>query len=432
MKWNCYDLFDYYDAKAQGMPKLQTEAVDMDAVKKRIYARVDIEPQTQRSHGRLWKRVAAGVAAVTALSIGCNLLSVAAGYDGIHAFFESLFIEQTPVSPEAMESLVSTPQVSSDSTSGDVQFTLLGMYGDQSQAMLSFQVTAQDGVELIVDETSPLVTYAVVQEDGMEEQLSYAGETCTLHASETGENQYVINLFLADLDLQGKRLDLTFQNFYTSRQIQAVSDTVQETQNEWRNDYILETYGADALDCLADGELPDVFSVDDWKAYWNEQNYDALTQEQYDALYADSDCAVAGVWHAEIPLNFTVADPINAVYDGGEITLQTLSAQISHDADLCGDDQMVVYELMPTDGRLISTDDSADGETDAQRVTITHYATWNDDKTVETEILCYEELIDPQEIAEITMTQYTLYIDEDAPEESGWVVTDEQVIYTVS
>lgn len=118
MKWNCYDLFDYYDAKAQGMPKLQTEAVDMDAVKKRIYARVDIEPQTQRSHGRLWKRVAAGVAAVTALSIGCNLLSVAAGYDGIHAFFESLFIEQTPVSPEAMESLVSTPQVSSDSTSG--------------------------------------------------------------------------------------------------------------------------------------------------------------------------------------------------------------------------------------------------------------------------------------------------------------------------
>lgn len=92
--------------------------------------------------------MAAGIAAAAVLVTGGTTLAAAAGVGGLDAFFHSLIGEETPENPEKLAALVATPDASFDSTNQDVQFTLLGMYGDDSQAMLSFQVTAKDGTAL--------------------------------------------------------------------------------------------------------------------------------------------------------------------------------------------------------------------------------------------------------------------------------------------
>lgn len=91
-----------------------------------------------------------GIAAAAVLVTGGTTLAAAAGVGGLDAFFHSLTGEETPENPGKLAALVATPDASFDSTNQDVQFTLLGMYGDDSQAMLSFQVTAKDGTALQV------------------------------------------------------------------------------------------------------------------------------------------------------------------------------------------------------------------------------------------------------------------------------------------
>lgn len=431
MKWNCYDLFDHYDPEKNGIPEISVQPIAADAVREWVFAKTGTASAEKRRNRFRLTKLTAVLAAAVVLVTGGTMITAAAGLGGMDRFFQSLFVTETPASPEKMENLLTMPGACFDSTNPDVQFSLLGMYGDQSQAMLSFELTVENGVKLIPDQTSPLVEYAVVDADGTSKQLSYAGQTCTIRADATAENVYYLNLFITDTDLQGKTLDITFQNFYTSQQIQTIYDAIQEMQNEWRSAYIRETLGEDALVGLEEGELPEAFDVDQWKAYWDAQNYDQLTEEKNRELYDASACAVAGTWHTQLQLDFPVAEPITAEYTYGEIKLQTLSAQISHPDTMSCEDQMVIYTLTLKDGQKVTTDDAVtDEETQTEEyISCNHYAEWSENRNTETEILCYEEPIAPQDIAEITMIQYEFHWDDNAPEENGWIVTNEEVIY---
>lgn len=430
MKWSCYELFDHYDAEKNGVPEISVQSISEDAVMERVFAQIQTAVIEKRRRRFRLTKLTAALTAAAVLITGGTMLTAAAGFGGIDEFFQSLFVTETPEAPEKMENLVTMPGAVFDSTNEDVQFSLLGMYGDQSQMMLSFEITAENGVTLIPDQISPLVECMVADGDGTWKTLSYPGQTCTIRADEAEENVYYLNLFFTDTELQGKTLDITFRNFYTSQQIQAVFDAVLEMQDEWRNAYIRETLGENALDGLAEDELPEAFSVDQWKKYWDEQKYDQLTEEAYQELYAASESAVEGIWHAEISLDFPVAEPIAAEYAYGDIRLQTLSAQISHPSEMSIDDQMVTYMLTLKDGRKVTTDDGEDVQTE-ECLPCSHYVKWSEDKRTETEIICYEEPIDPQDIAEIKMLQYEFHWDDNAAaEENGWIVTNEEIIYT--
>lgn len=39
MKWNCYDLLDYYNTEKNDMPALKTQPIQTDAVLERVQAR---------------------------------------------------------------------------------------------------------------------------------------------------------------------------------------------------------------------------------------------------------------------------------------------------------------------------------------------------------------------------------------------------------
>lgn len=148
MKWNCYDLFDHYNTEKNGVPALKEQPIRTDAVLERVQAQTAAHSQPHKRSRIRMTKWAAGIAAAAVLVTGGTTLAAAAGVGGLDAFFHSLIGEETPENPEKLAALVATPDASFDSTNQDVQFTLLGMYGDDSQAMLSFQVTAKDGTAL--------------------------------------------------------------------------------------------------------------------------------------------------------------------------------------------------------------------------------------------------------------------------------------------
>lgn len=440
MNLNYYDLFDHYDAETYGVPDIRTEPIAEEAVMQRVLTKINAAPQKTRRRFQLTKLTAAITAAVLLMASGT--ITVAANFGGADKFFQSLFASEATISPEKMEPLVTMPGASFDSTNADIQFELLGMYGDQSQTMLSFQITALNET-VISSGFSPLVEYSIIRSDGTTETLSYPGQTCSLREDETQEHVYYCNLFITNSDLQGKTLDITFRNFYTDQQIQTIYNTILTMQDEWRNEYIRNTLGEDALNGLEENELPEDFDLEQWKAYWNAQNYDQLTEEKYNELYAASDTALDGTWHTTISLDFPVDEPITASYEYGEIKLQTLSAQISYPEELVSESNSVIFLMTLKDGRKIATDysvsvfdelyDPQSGEfvlTD-DYVNCNSYCNWNEERSVRTEMICYDEPIAPQDIAEIQMLQYKFHWEENAAEEeNGWILTNENVIYS--
>lgn len=440
MKWNCYDLFDHYDAEKNGMPEIAVQPIATNTIMEQVFAKTGtVSAEKRRNRFRLTKLTAVLTAAVV-LVTGGTMITAAAGLGGMDKFFQSLFVTETPESPEKMGDLVTMPGASFDSTNPDVQFSLLGMYGDGSQVMLSFEVRAANGVELS-DDLLSVVDMTATGADGVSKPLVYSGSWYNLKASETEENVYHMNLFLRDSDLQGKTLDLTFQNFYTSQQIQAVHDEVCAFDTEQRNQYIRETLGEDALEGLEEDTLPDTFDLDAWKSYRREHNFDQLISDKYSELYNASDRAVDGMWHTSIVLDFAVDEPITAEYIYGDVKLQTLSAQFSYPTKMDEVDQNVEFVLVLKDGRKVATDpymlEGALTESvtntftlpDGYVETTEQYAEWNADHTIETIVICYSEPIAPQDIAEVKMIQYVF--DADAENAvGGWTVTNEETIYT--
>lgn len=121
----------------------------------------------------------AGAVAAVVLVTGGTMLSAAAGYGGLDAFFQSLTGDVTPHHPEKMASLVTTPDSSFDSTNAAVQFQLLGMYGDDNQALLSFQVSARGDAGL-KDGLQVRYQLSFQDEDGSAQPLDSFGRTVCL------------------------------------------------------------------------------------------------------------------------------------------------------------------------------------------------------------------------------------------------------------
>ena len=91
---------------------------------------------------------------------------------------------------EKLAALVTTPAADFDSTNENVQFKLLGMYGDDSQAMLSFQVTAMDGAAL-QDGLALPYQLLLLDADGGSETLDCYGRTVDVREK---DGAYYINL----------------------------------------------------------------------------------------------------------------------------------------------------------------------------------------------------------------------------------------------
>ncbi|WP_337512774.1 hypothetical protein [Ruminococcus sp.] len=386
---------------------------------------------------------AAGIAAAAVLVTGGTTLAAAAGVGGLDAFFHSLIGEETPENPEKLAALVATPDASFDSTNQDVQFTLLGMYGDDSQAMLSFQVTAKDGTAL---QDGFKLPYQLTLQgtDGSSEALDCYGKTADIREK---DGAYYINLRINRTDLQGKTLDVTFRNFYTEAQISQIWSQLTAYDDQLQQDYVRQNFGEDALKDWGNGELLAEFDVDAWKAYRRENHLDQKCSDREKELYAETDGVISGSWHTSVTLDFASAAPITAEFDGGTVTLQTLSASIAAPAEWDDQNHAVNYVITLKDGRKIFDELMAQytaGDEMLQRIhalpgcetdTIEQYVPlaenyWEKDSA--TDVFCYSEPIDPAEVETITAYRFA-FAGEDSDGTSGlsgYDLTDRTVIYS--
>lgn len=441
MKWNCFDWFDHYAAEKNGVPKLETQPIHTDAIWKRVQEQAGIAPQPKRNRMHMTKWVA-GIAAAAVLVTGGTTVAAAVGYGGLDAFFQSLIGEETPENPEKMAALVTTPAAEFDSTNTDVQMTLLGMYGDNSQAMLSFQVTARDGAAL-QDGLALPYQLTLQNADGSSEALDCYGRTAAVREK---DGAYYINLRINCTDLQGKTLDVTFENFYTEAQISQIWTQLAAYDDQLRQDYVRQNFGEDALKGWGNGELPAGFDLDAWKAYRRENHLDQKCSDREEELYAETDGVISGSWHTSVTLDFASAAPITAEFDGGTVTLQTLSASITVPAEWNDQNHSANYVITLKDGRKIFDELMAQytaGDEMLQRIhalpvcetdTIGQYvpltdAYWDADSAAY--VLCYSEPIDPSEVK--TITAYRFAFAGEASDGtsglSGFDLTDSTVIY---
>ena len=213
MQMNDYDWFDHYDAEKNGVPEITSEEIAADAVAKRVQEQLGITIKPMHSlRRRTWTRWVAGAAAAAVLVTGGTMLSTAAGIGGTEAFFRSLFSKEVPEHPEKMESLVTVPHAVIDSTNAQVQFALLGMYGDDSQALLSFSVTAS-GVSL-TDGLKIPYQLSVLDTDGTV-LLEEANDGGTVAELREKNGAYYLNLSIGEaVDILGTFLDTL--NFFLS------------------------------------------------------------------------------------------------------------------------------------------------------------------------------------------------------------------------
>ena len=441
MKWNCYDLFDHYHTEKNGVPELESQPIRTEAVLARVQAQTNAQKPPKRS--RIWvTKWAAGVAAAAVLVTGGTTLAAAAGYGGLDAFFHSLMGAETPENPEKLAAVVTTPAAAFDSTNEDVEFSLLGMYGDDSQAMLSFQVTARDGAAL---QDGLVLPYQLTLQnaDGSSEALDCYGRTAAVREK---DGAYYINLRINRTDLQGKTLDVTFENVYTEAQISQIWTQLAAYDDQLRQDYVRQNFGEDALKGWGNGELPAEFDLDAWKAYRRENRLDQKCSDREKELYAETDGVISGSWHTSVTLDFASTAPITVEFDGGTVTLQTLSASIAAPAEWDDQNHAVNYVITLKDGRKIFDELMAQytaGDEMLQRIhalpgcetdTIGQYVPltetyWDADSAAD--VLCYSEPIDPSEVE--TITAYRFAFAGEASDGtsglSGFDLTDSTVIY---
>ena len=440
MKWNCFDWFDHYAAEKNGVPKLETQPIHTDAIWKRVQEQAGIAPQPKRNRMHMTKWVA-GIAAAAVLVTGGTTLVAAAGYGGLDAFFQSLIGEETPKDPEKLAALVTTPAADFDSTNENVQFKLLGMYGDDSQAMLSFQVTAMDGAAL-QDGLALPYQLLLLDADGGSETLDCYGRTVDVREK---DGAYYINLRINHTDLQGKTLDVTFENFYTEAQVSQIWEQLTAYDDQFLQEYVRQNFGEDALKDWGSGELPAGFDVNAWKAYRRESQLAQKCSDREKELYAETDGVISGSWHTCVALDFVSAAPITADFDGGTVNLQELSATITAPAEWDDESHTVDYVITLKDSRKIFDElvQNAEGEEMLRRIhalpgcgtgTIGQYVPltevyWDADSVAD--VLCYSEPIDPSEVK--TITAYRFAFAGEASDGtsglSGYDLTDSTVIY---
>lgn len=320
MKWNCYDLFDHYNTEKNGVPALKEQPIRTDAVLERVQAQTAAHSQPHPDDQVGSRHCGSGSVGNRRYNAGCGCRCRRTG-----CFFHSLTGEETPENPGKLAALVATPDASFDSTNQDVQFTLLGMYGDDSQAMLSFQVTAKDGTAL---QDGFKLPYQLTLQgtDGSSEALGCYGKTADIREK---DGAYYINLRINRTDLQGKTLDVTFRNFYTEAQISQIWSQLTAYDDQLQQDYVRQNFGEDALKGWGNGELPAEFDVDAWKAYRRENHLDQKCSDREKELYAETDGVISGSWHTSVTLDFASAAPITAEFDGGTVTLQRPCPQAS-------------------------------------------------------------------------------------------------------
>ncbi len=348
MKRNLYDVFDHWNDDLQELPPLREQPIDGKRVSARVLEQIGVLPQQKRKKSFRLFGVVAAAAVLT-----CGTVTVSAVSGKMDAFFSAISGSDLRGNPsednnlpgvgddatqaaEQMQGYYSCPEVSfTENDSASVE--LLGMYNDHNSLMLSLQLNVKDGT-VLPEDASLLPYYTLRTADGETRTPFESGHLSeNLRKSETEENVYYMTCYLLGTDLAGSVLQVQLDGVYDDKQEEAAYETVIELQDSWHETYFTED-----------------MSIEEWKAFWKEQNFDQQTQQAYKDAYASMTPLLDGGWTAEIPIAEPASVPVTAETDGVQVVIDDLSVCVRNAAADESDMPYVVVYLK--DGTILADD----------------------------------------------------------------------------
>lgn len=407
--------------------------------------------RSKEKHRRFSVKTSVAICTAVVILVTGGSVTAVARSGGLAEFFQSLFVTEslkTTEVTEEMEQRISVPEVTFSCTSGENIFTLLGMYGDDNQVMLSFSIASTASTQLL-ESYSVYTIMTLTDESGNVQIPASSGQCYEIRQSEIDEDVFYLNVYLnaSDIDgnrieFQGKTLHLDFLNFYSDAQVEAVQARIITAENELKAQFVAETYtdDEDIQDQILTGDtLPDFFDVDEWKKYYNAHT----TAEEWLSLrtqyYAESDCCVSGSWNGDVMLDFSGWDTVTYDYVQGNITINSLSAAITFPAELDTDTSNVSFVLVMSDGTKIDGFAGYDlynlnfGTENTNYLESTDEHTLiSEDEMTETRFICFSAYICPADVIEIHMITESFDPDGELDGirlDDGYTVTTDEIIY---
>lgn len=190
----------------------------------------------------------------------------------------------------------------------NLDITAEGMYYDNNTLMISLEIVTDADTEF--PENACIVPYFTKELSGIKSELSNQsgiGHEAALAKSDK-PHTYYSTFYLTEENLAGSTIHISLRNFTTYEQTKKCVDKLHEIQQEWRDEA-----NADSM------------TVEEWKQYWNDHDYDTKTQKALEELIDNSNPITKGEWSADIQIPSNISEPFSIQKYGYRVTADLLS-----------------------------------------------------------------------------------------------------------
>lgn len=319
MSKNLYDLFSEYRGE---LPEIKEEKCDSERIKQLVRQQTSEKKniKVRRNPKMFIISIAAALTAVTSIT--------AAAYSDNFGGFKKV-LRRTEASPAVNSEL---PLVNGSDTDGmednisvdSVAFTgsdsvsvkTAGMYYDNNTFMLSVEMKVSDGIS-IRDDAVVIPYFTKYNGDTAVEMRDQSGAANAAKLVKGDDAQtYYATFYITEKDIAGSTIGVRLENIIPRAALTDCQTAIVAEQNKWH-----EEFGTDR-------------SIEDWKAYWKENDLDKRTLDFMDSYYRDCDKIVEGSWTAEVEVPADIADTSTFENNGFRVKADTLSVTVDAERDI--------------------------------------------------------------------------------------------------
>lgn len=311
MKHNLYDLFCDYSGE---LPDIVEKPCNTERIKQLVLDGVQNKRPVKVKRIKPKYFIFCAAAVLTAVSG----LTVAAATDGFDHFRSILhrtepsanISEELPLmnggKVSDMEQNISENRIvftGSDS----MTVSTAGMYYDNNTLMLSVEMKLNGDIS--VPDNALAVPYFSKIKDGVRTELTNQSglyNTARLTKGDAPDTYYA-TFYLTEKGLLDSKIGITFRNIITTNDAADINNALIAEQELWRNAFDLDSH-----------------TVEEWKQYWKDNDFDKRTHDFVDARLADCNSVVTGEWSAELDIT-DIDGAATFSRDGFAVTADTLS-----------------------------------------------------------------------------------------------------------
>lgn len=337
MKHNLYELFSDYDRE---LPEIDEQPCNTDRIRQLVLE--GTQKKIQKKHIKPKMFIICAAAVMTAVT---GMTVAAATTDGFSRFRDILHRTEPSANMTGELPLLNGEDVSGMERNisenrivftgeGDMTVSTAGMYYDRNTLMLSLEMKVREGIN--VPENAVVIADYSKLGNGTSTVLtgqSGLANTAALTRSDDPYTYYA-TFYLTSQDIANSRIGVSINRIISADDISDIQSRIIAEQTEWREEFGFGTH-----------------TVDEWKLYWKENDFDLRTRKLLDEYILKCDSIIEGEWTAE--LNISDADEASAFSrDGFTVTADTLSLTLDNDREL-SETEIAVPVVTAKDGSVM-------------------------------------------------------------------------------